>query len=197
MTLNAVVRVRGSVNIERSIKETMRQMRLGKVNHCVLLPSDDSMKGMLQKVKDYVTWGEVEPAVLVELLRSRGRLAGDAPLTDQSLASASKYKTVDEFAKGLAGGAAFLYEVRGLKPLFRLHPPLKGHGGIKRSFRAGGSLGYRGKEINALLLKMISQPPSQGTPGIVLKARPEKQSTPPTPQSAIRNPQSALKKGAK
>ena len=34
----AVVRVRGSVNVNPKIKETMKLMRLNRVNHCVIVP---------------------------------------------------------------------------------------------------------------------------------------------------------------
>ena len=33
----AVVRVRGSVNVKPKIKETMKLMRLNRVNHCVII----------------------------------------------------------------------------------------------------------------------------------------------------------------
>ena len=44
------------------------------------------------------------------------------------------------------------------KTLVRLNPPVKGHGrkGIKLGFNQGGSLGYHGAKINALLEKMIA-----------------------------------------
>jgi ribosomal protein L30/L7E len=34
----AVVRVRGQINVKPKIKETMRLMRLNRVNHCVIIP---------------------------------------------------------------------------------------------------------------------------------------------------------------
>ena len=42
----------------------------------------------------------------------------------------------------------------GIKPVFRLHPPRKGYEGIKRTFPEG-ALGFRGKEVNELVLKMV------------------------------------------
>ena len=41
-----------------------------------------------------------------------------------------------------------------LKPVFRLHPPRKGHAGIKRTAQQGGVLGNHGDDIKALLNKM-------------------------------------------
>jgi large subunit ribosomal protein L30 len=45
-------------------------------------------------------------------------------------------------------------DIPNLKPVFRLHPPRKGHKGIKQSFKTGGELGYHGEAINELIKKM-------------------------------------------
>ena len=43
------------------------------------------------------------------------------------------------------------------KKTFRLHPPKKGweRKGIKKPFKRGGALGYRGAEINDLIRRML------------------------------------------
>ncbi|RLF30819.1 MAG: 50S ribosomal protein L30, partial [Thermoplasmata archaeon] len=46
-------------------------------------------------------------------------------------------------------------ELPDIKPVLRLNPPRKGYEGVKRSFMEGGALGYRGKEINKLIKRMI------------------------------------------
>ncbi len=48
-------------------------------------------------------------------------------------------------------------DVPGLKPFFRLSPPIGGfeRAGIKKAYAEGGVLGYRGKEINKLISKML------------------------------------------
>ena len=52
-----------------------------------------------------------------------------------------------------------LVDARGgkTKNFFRLHPPRKGFGrkGTKKTFSAGGALGYRGEKINDLIKRMI------------------------------------------
>ncbi|MEA1904955.1 MAG: uL30 family ribosomal protein, partial [Candidatus Hadarchaeota archaeon] len=52
----AVVRIRGSVNVSRDVEETLWMLGLARVNHCVVVHDSSSYKGMLQKVKDFVTW---------------------------------------------------------------------------------------------------------------------------------------------
>ena len=68
----AVIRVRGSVNVREDIKDTLKMLRLNRVNHLVFLPENDSYAGMLQKVKDYVTWGEIKPETLAKIIIRRG-----------------------------------------------------------------------------------------------------------------------------
>jgi len=45
----------------------------------------------------------------------------------------------------------------GIKPFFRLNPPKGGfeRKGTKKGYSIGGALGYRGKDINKLIQKMI------------------------------------------
>jgi large subunit ribosomal protein L30 len=152
-----VVRARSDVKVERSIRETMGYMNLTRVNHAVIIPDNAQYRGMLQKSKDYVTWGEADAGLIERMLSERGRMTGDHPLTDAIVAEHTDYKTIGEFAKAIASGDAQVKDVPGLKRVFRLHPPRgpKGWGGIKRSFVVGGALGARGEAIGDLVERMI------------------------------------------
>ena len=151
----AVVRVRGGVKASRDVRETLRMLGLTRVNHCIVLDDDPAYKGMLQKAKDMITWGEIRPEVLEALLRKRGRLTGDKRLTDEYIKSYTSFSSIGEFAKAVHAGRAKLSAAPGLKKIFRLHPPRKGYRATKRPFRDGGSLGNRGEKINDLILRMI------------------------------------------
>jgi large subunit ribosomal protein L30 len=150
-----VIRVRGSVNVNTKIKKTLKLLRLNKVNHCVIIPDIKTYSGMLQKVKDYVTWGEVKPEILAKMIIHRGKLVGDKKLSDKYLKENSDFKSIMSFAKAISAGEAKYSDLKGIKPIIRLHPPRKGYEGIKRSFQVGGALGYRGDEINTLIDRMI------------------------------------------
>jgi large subunit ribosomal protein L30 len=149
----AIVRVRGSVNVKPKIKKTMKIMRLNNVNHCVIVPENDVYKGMLNIIKDYVTWGEVDADTTQLMLESSGKTSGNKSYTKTELKESS-FKTIKALAKSLTEGKTIMRDVPALKPLFRLHPPRKGYEGIKRSFKEGGALGYRGDKINMLIRRM-------------------------------------------
>ena len=150
----AVVRLRGQVNVRYTIEDTMKMLRLHKINHCVLVPEDPHFKGMVQKVKDYVAYGKVDAQTLAEILENRGRLEGDTRLTKEYIRENTAYDSIQAFADAVVKGETSLKDVPKLKPVFRLHPPRKGHLGIKRTVKQGGELGDHGDDINALLHKM-------------------------------------------
>ena len=119
----AVVRVRGTLNIKPDIKETLRMLRLGKVNHCVLLPETDVFKGMLVKTKDYVTWGEVEGKTIEKLLKERCLLEGGAKLSDAYVKKNSSFAGIKELASALGDGSVEHRKLDWAQPVFRLSPP--------------------------------------------------------------------------
>ncbi|HIH40593.1 MAG TPA: 50S ribosomal protein L30 [Halobacteria archaeon] len=149
----AVIMLRSNVGVKKPIKDTLELLRLHKINHCVFLDENEYNKGMLQKVKDFVAWGEVDKETLMTIMEERGRLIGNIRLKDVSLEDTS-FGSLDLFVEALLSGKANFNDIPTLKPVFRLHPPRKGHKGIKKSFKAGGELGYHGDKINDLLLKM-------------------------------------------
>ena len=76
----AVIRLRGLVKVRKDIKDTLKMLRLNRKMHCVLLNENDVVKGMLQKVKDWTTWGEIDDNILKLLIEKRGRKPGNNPL---------------------------------------------------------------------------------------------------------------------
>jgi len=151
----AVVRLRGKTDLARPVDDTLRMLHLTRQNHCVIVPEDPTVRGMLQLVKDHVTWGEVDGEVLAKLLLRRGRAVGDRPIDDVFVKGHSRFKSIWDLSQAVAKGDASLREVTDLRPVLRLHPAVRGLRGIKRGYHDGGDLGYRGPAINALLQRMI------------------------------------------
>ena len=152
----AVIRVRGRVHVRKEIEDTLKLLNLNKVNHCVIIDNRPQYMGMLNKVKDYVTWGEINKETLVELIAKRGRVSGNRKLDVDYIKRSTPYKSVKNFVKSFIDFRSELGDIT-LKPVFRLKPPSKGYErkGIKVPCSLGGALGYRGEKINDLLLKMI------------------------------------------
>jgi len=150
----ALVRIRGSVNVRGSIADTLRMLRLHRVNHCVILNENPNNAGMIQKVKDYVAYGTIDAETLSQMLTNRGRLEGGARLSNEYIAENTEFDSIDSFAQAVCDGKVTLKDVPGLKTVMRLHPPRKGHAGIKRTVQQGGVLGNHGEDIKVLLNKM-------------------------------------------
>ncbi len=152
------VRIRGAPGMRRKILDTLSMLRMHKVNHGVLIWGVKSYLGMLTKCRDYIAFGEIEEKTLVRLIRSRGKVEGNKPLTVEHIKNLTDYKSIPEFAKALMAGKIQYRDsdVYKLKPVFRLHPPRKGHRGtIKKHYGAGGTLGNVGSYINVIITKMI------------------------------------------
>lgn len=143
----AVVRVRGKVNLRKEIKDTLNLLRLKKKNHCVVLDNTPSIMGMIKKVRDYITWGEINEDTFKKMLKKRGRV-GRKRLN-------LKDEEIEKFTKEFFDGKKKLSDIN-VNPVFRLKPPSKGfeRGGIKVQYPRG-ALGYRGEKINELLERMI------------------------------------------
>ena len=122
-----MILIRGVINVDKQVKDTLHNLRLRKKLSCVVVDNTPSNKGMLDKCKDYITWGEIDNETEKELKEKRGK------------------KTKDKEGK----------EVE--KKFYNLHPPRKGfeRKGIKVTFKVGGALGYRGDKINALIKRML------------------------------------------
>ena len=153
----AIVRIRGKVHVREDIKDTMKHLNLNHINNCIIIDTRDQYRGMINKVNDYVAWGEIDTGTLKKLLAKRGMLIGDKKFDEKYLKEKTKYKSLKEFSEAFMKFDAELKEIPGFKSLFRLSPPRKGHerGGIKKPYAVGGALGYRGSKINELIGKMV------------------------------------------
>ncbi|MGZ7134255.1 MAG: 50S ribosomal protein L30 [Methanobacterium sp.] len=150
----AAIRLRGRTGIKKDIANTLDMLKLTRINHTVLIEDNPSYNGMLQKAKDYITWGEIDQETVSKLLSKRGKITGNVKLTEDYLKDNTDFSSVEELSKALADSGNKL-EDSGIKPVFRLHPPRKGYENIKKTFAESGSLGYRGNKINDLIKRMI------------------------------------------
>ncbi len=150
-----VVRVRGTVSAMKEARETLELLRLTHTNHAIIIDSRPAYKGMLQRVNNYVTWGEPTKELVVAMLTKRGRLAGQKKLTEEFVQKAG-YKSIDDLAEAIVNCKAVYSKIEGVEARFKLHPPSKGYKGqTKNAYKAGGEAGYRGEAINDLVKRMV------------------------------------------
>jgi len=138
--LTAVIRISGMVKVKGDIANTLDRLRLRRKYVCVLVDtSNKNIKGMLEKVKHYVAYGEITKEVLVKLLKERGQTVD------------KKEIDADKVANEVLSGKKL--SDLGLKPFFRLHPPRKG---IRSKLQyPKGVLGNNKDDINKLIKRML------------------------------------------
>jgi large subunit ribosomal protein L30 len=139
----AVIRVRGSVKTDKRVVDTLNMLRLNRTNHCVLVSENQTSLGMLNKAKNWITWGQIDDKTLEKLIFKRGRLEGNKRVDQKDAKEIAKKITKNKSLKGLK-----------IKPIFRLSPPSKGHKSVKLSYPRG-ALGSREEKINELIKRMI------------------------------------------
>jgi large subunit ribosomal protein L30 len=151
------VRLDGLPNVKPGEELTLNALRIKKRFNAVLLPDTASFRGMLQRVKDHVTWSEAKKEDVELLLSDRASTEEGLGITDRYVKEKTKLGGVGELVSALYSGKLRLPELRqmGVKPVFRLHPP---RGGFRRSskrpFADRGELGYRKDGLYSLLTRM-------------------------------------------
>jgi large subunit ribosomal protein L30 len=151
----AVIRVRGTTGVNPKADKTQSLMRLHHVNHMVLLNESETLRGMLQIAKDYITWGEIDESTLVEVLKTRVLLEGRKPLTESFLKEQMEIESFEALAQLLIEGKIKFSDIPNIIPVIRLHPPKGGYEYIRIQYQKKGTLGYRASEINQLIRKML------------------------------------------
>ncbi|WP_058366148.1 50S ribosomal protein L30 [Haloparvum sedimenti] len=153
--MQALVQIRGDVNMSEDVVDTLDMLNIGRVNHATFVPETDSYRGMVTKVNDFVAFGEPSVDAVAATLARRGEpLEGDADVDDEWIDENTDYADLEALAEALVDEETTLRE-QGLSPTVRLHPPRGGHEGIKHPTIEGGELGrHSTEEIDALLEDM-------------------------------------------
>ncbi len=149
-----IVRMRGTVNVPHWARTTLDLLHLDKKFRATIIPDKENTKGMLDKIKHYVSWQEIDIPTTKELLEKKGRKEGYKKLTSEDIVKLG-FKSTDDLAKSLAEGKAALSKLKPLKPWFALTPPRYGFKRkTKKMYSEGGILGSH-KELLAQVRFMI------------------------------------------
>jgi len=151
----ALIRIRGNVGIRKEYEYAFKLIHLTRKNHVTLLEETKSNLGMIRKIKDYSTWGEVTLETLFLLLEKKGKLRGNKKLTNDYVKNELGFSSIAELAQAIYVSEINFWKLPNVKPIFRLHPPRKGFRKSIRRPYPNGELGYRGEDINKLIFRMI------------------------------------------
>jgi len=72
----AIIRIRGQVNIRKEITETLNRFGLKKKYSCVIIekPKKEEL-GMVEKIKNFVAFGEIDNETFKKLVEARGKFS--------------------------------------------------------------------------------------------------------------------------
>lgn len=149
-----VVRIKGQIDVSDWAKTTLRLLNLDKKFRATIIPAQDNTLGMLNKVKHYVCWQEIDPTLAKELLDKKARKSGYKKISSEDITKCG-FKSIDDLASSLAEGKTTMKKLRPLKPWFALAPPRQGFKrSTKRLYGQKGILGHN-KELATLVRKMM------------------------------------------
>jgi large subunit ribosomal protein L30 len=77
----AMIRIRGTDDVNNDIVDTMIMLRLHKKHTCSIYPAGKNILGMAQKCRDYITYGEIDDETYKLLVEKRG-IKKDGKLTN-------------------------------------------------------------------------------------------------------------------
>lgn len=146
-----VVRIRGTVNVPYWANTTLESLNLSRKFRATIVPESTEYVGMLNKIRQLVTWCRVDIETVKDLLDKKGRKTGSQPLKKSDLPS--QYDNVDKLASDIASDIVVLSKLNGIKPWFALNPP---HGGFKKSVKKQATQnGILGE--NKLLIDLVKK----------------------------------------
>ena len=129
----AVIRIHGQVGLNRDVKETLDRLKIRRKYACVVLENPKKEQiGMIEKVRDFVAFGEINKETYEELKKIRGKI-----------------KKSEIFSSSSKDGE------RKIKAFFRLHPQRKGIESKKHFGVGKGVLGNNKDKINELIRRML------------------------------------------
>lgn len=135
-----VIRIAGQVKIPGDVDETLYRMNIRKKYTATILENNKVTKKLLNKVRNFVAYGEIDDELLQKILEKRGKRVDKKKIDSEKAVKEISKKSLRE---------------QGIKPFFGLHPPLKGIDSKKHFGVGKGVLGNNGKEIKKLVERML------------------------------------------
>jgi large subunit ribosomal protein L30 len=129
-------------------------LKLDKKYRATILPAKENTLGMLNKVKHYVSWIELDANLAKELIDKKARKDGYQKITTADLKELG-FASTEALGSALAEGKATLSKLKPLKPWFALAPPKHGFKrSTKKLYGQKGVLGQN-KDLGTLVRNMM------------------------------------------
>ena len=95
-----VVRIRGQADIPYWATTTLNLLKLEKKFRATIIPAKENTLGMLNKIKHYISWQEIDISTTKELLDKKARKSGYKKITTEDISKIG-FKSMDELASSL------------------------------------------------------------------------------------------------
>ncbi|NCN86381.1 hypothetical protein GW932_00970 [archaeon] len=70
----AAIRIRGQINLNKEVVETLSRLRLRKKYACVVLENpNEAQLGMIKKMRNFISYGEISKETYEKLVKERGK----------------------------------------------------------------------------------------------------------------------------
>ena len=149
-----VVRIKGQADVPYWASHTMMLFKLDKKYRATILPAKENTLGMLDKVKHYVSWFEIDVPLAKEIIDKKARKSGYQKVTLEDLKNIG-FESSEDLAIALCNGTTSLSKLKPLKPWFALAPPRSGFKrSTKKLYGQNGILG-RNKDLEMIVRRMI------------------------------------------
>lgn len=149
-----VVRIKGQADVPHWATYTMNLLKLEKKYRATILPAKYNTLGMLNKIKHYVSWIELDAALAKELIDKKARKTGYKKIATEDIKELG-FASIEELAEALSEGKAVLSKLKPLKPWFALAPPRHGFKrSTKRLYGQKGILGQN-QDLGTLVRNMM------------------------------------------
>ena len=149
-----VVRIKGQADVPYWAKTTLNLLKLEKKFRATIIPAKENSLGMLNKIKHYISWQEIDISTTKELLDKKARKSGYKKITDADIKKIG-FNSVDELAASLAEGKTSMTKLKPMKPWFALSPPRHGFKrSTKKMYGEKGILGQN-KELGNIVRNMM------------------------------------------
>ena len=69
----AIIRISGMIKVDENVENTLFRLRLRRKYSCVVLEETPELKGMLEKIRSFVAYGDINDETYKELVEKRGK----------------------------------------------------------------------------------------------------------------------------